>query len=176
MISRKVSMSSQERTVITKPERLPRYRRAQRQGGFVLTARDLEILKTVQSYRLATSAHLQALVSGSDQHILRRLQKLFHAGHLDRLTPRPTYREGSAKMVYAITNNGFRELQKAGLIEEPTTTDWNDKNRRIQDLAINHTLLITHVRAVLACACRSACDLRVSFWKEGPQLYDATEV
>src|SRR5437870_4973966 len=86
------------------PKRLPRYKRAPREVDFALTQRDLAIMKTVTDFRLASSAHLQALAGGSNQGILRRLQKLYHAGLLDRLSPRTCYGEGSAKMVYAITN------------------------------------------------------------------------
>src|SRR5437773_4967596 len=101
--SRRTSMSSQPMTIQT-PKRLPRYRRAERQVNVMLTQRDLDILHIVQSHRLANSQHLQALVDGSDQGILRRLQLLYHAGYLDRLIPQRMYGEGSQKMTYAITN------------------------------------------------------------------------
>ena len=163
-------------TLPTTPKHLPRYKRAQREVGFIFTKRDLEILRIVESFRLVNSEHLQALVEGSNQGILRRLQKLFHAGHLDRISPLRVNGGGSAKMVYAITNRGFRELQKAGLIEEPTKTDWNAQNRTLADLSVNHTLLISHVRAVLTAACSKNSDLRLLFWKEGRDIYDSIEV
>ncbi len=156
--------------------RLPRFTRAQRQVCLALTPRDLEILALVESYRLLTSAHLQALAPGSTQGVLRRLQKLFHAGYLDRLLPQPTWGGGSQRMVYAVTNKGVRELQEAGRIEKPTATDWNENNRGLRDLFIRHTLLISHIRAVLTLAVRSRPDLRLVSWKEGPKTYDAIEV
>jgi len=79
-------------------------------------------------------------------------------------------------MTYAITNKGFRELQKEGVIREATTTDWNEKNRSLQELSINHRLLITHIRAVIETACRRREDLQLLFWREGRDIYDAIEV
>jgi hypothetical protein len=157
-------------------KRLPRFKRAPREVDFVLTTRDLEILKTVKSFRLMTSAHIQALADGSNQGVLRRLQKLFHAGYLDRLSPRPRYGEGSSKMVYAITNKGIRYLQKEGVIAEASQTDWNFQNRTLHEFSIAHTLLISHIRAVLTAACRLHPDLEILFWREGPSTQDAIEV
>ncbi len=159
----------------TRP-RLPRYKRAQTEVSFALTKRDLDILALVESFRLATSEHIQALAPGSSQGILRRLQKLFHAGYLDRLREEPVYGGGSQKMVYAITNKGVRELQKAGVIENPSAGDRNANNRGLRDLSMRHTLLISHIRAVVTSVVRSRPDMRLAFWKEGPETYDAIEV
>ncbi len=163
-------------TQTTTPRRLPRYKRVQREVDFALTPRDLEILALVESFRLATSAHIASLTRGSNQGILRRLQKLYHAGFLDRLRPDRTSDGGSAKMVYAVTNKGIRELQKRGFVKEPTKTDWNYKNRSLDTLYMRHTLLIAHIRAVLTAACASHPDFQLLFWKEGRELYDTIEV
>jgi hypothetical protein len=176
-ISPPTSMNEPLATPAPKPKRLPRYKRAPREVDFMLTKRDLEILKTVKDFRLLTSAHIQALADGSNQGILRRLQKLFHAGLLDRLSPQRTpYGEGSAKMIYAVTNQGVRTLQKEGLIAEPTSTDWNFQNRSLHDLSIHHTLLIAHIRTVLTAACNANSGTRLLFWREGPSTQDAIEV
>ena len=156
--------------------RLPRYRRTQTEVSFALTQRDVEILALVESFRLATSEHIQALAPGSNQNILRRLQKLFHAGYLDRLREAPGYGGGSQKMVYAITNQGVRELHKRGFIENPSAGDRNANNRGLRDLSMRHTLLISHIRAVVTSAVRSRADIELLFWKEGPETYDAIEV
>jgi hypothetical protein len=163
-------------TTTPEQKRLPRFKRTQREVAFLLTKRDLEILKIVQDFRLLTSAHIQALADGSNQGILRRLQKLFHAGHLDRLSPRPKYGEGSAKLVYAITNKGVSVLQKEGLIEEPSQTDRNYQNRNLHDLSVPHRLLISHIRATLTAACKTHPERRLFVWREGPTTQDAIEV
>src|SRR6266481_6664378 len=105
--------------------RLPRFQRAVTEVPLVLTTRDLDILQAVESFRLLTSEHIQALIPGSDQNILRRLKVLFHAGYLDRLRPQFVNGGGSAKMIYALTNKGAQILQKAGLIQQRTKTDLN---------------------------------------------------
>lgn len=158
------------------PKRLPRFRRAAVLSHCVLTPRDLDTLSRVVSYRLATSEHLQALDRGSGQGLLRRLQKLFHAGYLDRLLPRHVDGGGSAPMVYAITNRGIRALQKHGRLESASRTDWNAKNHSLHDLSIRHTLLVSQVRAVVELACGARPGLRLHFWKEGRELIDRVDV
>ncbi len=155
--------------------RLPRFRRAPAQSECALTPRDLNVLAWVQSYRLVTSQHLQALDRGSGQGLLRRLQKLFHAGYLERLLPRHVDGGGSAPMVYAITNRGIRALQENGRLANASRTDWNAKNHSLHDLSILHTLLVSQVRAVMELACAHA-GMRLLFWKEGAELFDRVEV
>lgn len=155
--------------------RLPRYRRAAAEIPLLLTQRDLDILAAVESHRLLTSYHLQALIDGSVQQILRRLQMLYHAGYLDRIRPRFVQGGGSARMVYAITNRAIRALQDRGVLESSSRTDWNAKNRSLHDLSIRHRLLVSHARAVVELACRRAgCQLLC--WKEGAALFDRVEV
>lgn len=139
---------------IATPVRLPRYRRAAGDVSLALTERDLRILQTVQSFRLLTSEHILALTGGSGQNILRRLQKLFHAGYLDRLSPRLTPTGGSVKMIYAITNKGVATLQKEGVLKEIKATDLNAQNRGLHDFSIGHRLLISHIRATFMLACQ----------------------
>ncbi len=161
----------------TTPTRLPRYKRSQRDVACIFTGRDLEILALVESFRLTSSEHVQALVEGSNQNILRRLQKLFHRGYLDRIRQELVEEGGSAKMVYAITNKGIRELQKVGKLDERTATDWNAQNRGLHDLSIRHTLLISHIRTSITLACRHNPDLKLALWRdEGPNISDTIEV
>ena len=156
--------------------RLPRYRRAAGEVALLLTNRDLDILARVESQRLASSEHLRHLIDGSDQQILRRLQKLYHAGYLDRVRPQPVNGGGSAPMVYAITNRGVRALRERARLEDPSHTDWNAQNRSLHDLSIRHQLLVSQVRAVMELAAAARSNLRLLFWKEGRNLYDAVEV
>jgi hypothetical protein len=69
-------------------ERLPRFQRKRSAiPAFEITDRDEEILKIVARHRFVTSAQITALIDAiypdaSEQQILRRLQLLFHSGHL----------------------------------------------------------------------------------------------
>ena len=155
--------------------RLPRFRRTAALGECVLIPRDLVVIARVQSYRLLTSEQLQALVPGSGQGLLRRLQKLFHAGYLERLRPRHVDGGGSARMVYAITNRGIGALQENGLLIHASRTDWNAKNRSLHDLSIRHTLLVSQIRAVVELACAKA-GMQLLAWKQGAELFDRVEV
>jgi hypothetical protein len=175
MVDSRVNMvATASQTVAT--TRLPRYRRAATEVNCVLTSRDIHILQTVHSFRLLTSELIQMLAGGSAQGILRRLQKLYHAGYLDRL--RPQWREdgGSAKMVYGLTNQGVRVLQKEGLLERTTRTDWNSQNRGLHDFSIKHTLLVSRIRALLTAAATPSSGVELAFWREGRELQDAIEV
>ena len=48
----------------TLPTHLPRYKRAATKVNLILTERDLIILRLVESFRLLTSEHIQALAPG----------------------------------------------------------------------------------------------------------------
>jgi protein involved in plasmid replication-relaxation len=156
--------------------RLPRYRRASTEVACVLTTRDLEILKHVESFRLLTSEHIRLLVPGSDQNILRRLQILFHPGYLDRPRPHRVENGGSSKMVYAITNKGVQKLQKEGLIQTRAKTDRNAQNKEVGDLYLAHTLLVSQIRAMFLLACQAEPQMQFLFWREGRELLDTIEV
>ena len=158
------------------PPRLPRYRRAAGEVPLLLTERDLNILARVESHRLASSDQLRHLVQGSGQQILRRLQKLYHAGYLDRIRPQPVKGGGSTPMVYAIANRGVRALLEAGRLQDASQTDWSAKNRSLHDLSVAHALLVSQVRTVVELASAARPNFRLPLWREGRDLYDAAEV
>ena len=64
--------------------RRPRFRRASDFSAVRLTDRDKTILSAVSCYRFLTTSHILSLVSGSRQNVVRRLQRLYHAGFLER--------------------------------------------------------------------------------------------
>ncbi len=156
--------------------RLPRYRRSSTELSCILTPRDLEILQHVEGFRFLSSELVRLLVPGSAQGILRRLQKLFHAGLLDRIRPRFVKGGDSSKMVYAITNKGMQTLQKAGVIQKRSKTDLNAQNKEVGDLYVAHSLLISRVRAVVTAACASHPELSLLAWREGKEIQDTIEV
>ena len=140
--------------------RLPRFKRVGADVSLEITPRDLQILRAVESCRLLDSDHIRALTRGSDQGILRRLQKLYHGGLLDRLRPRRVQGGGSESMIYAITNKGIATLQKEGLLKEASATDRNAQNRDLHDFSIQHRLLVSHIRAMFMLACQADCGSR----------------
>ena len=121
---------------------LPRFvRHRHRKPVFVLQERDRELVRVVAQHRVISSDDLQLLVAGSEQMVLRRLQKLFHNGYLDR--PRVQRLRGNAPMVYALGQKGAELLaHEAG---SKATGDWSEKNRQIGAAYLEHEIGRAHV-------------------------------
>src|ERR1700674_4655860 len=133
------------------PARRPRFERAP-VAGMVLTHRDLEILRAVHRHRLLRSTHLIALLDGSRQTTLRRLQLLFHHGYLDRPPAQlDCYAKGSEPLVYALGNRGAAVLAAEG--ERGGALRW-DKSRNVSRQFLRHTLAVAEVMVAFEVACR----------------------
>lgn len=140
--------------------RLPRFKRATEITPFQLTRRDREIIRTIQRHRFLRSSHIIALVGGSAQQVLRRLQLLFHHGYLDR--PRAQidyYREGGSRhLVYGLGRKGTSLLQREGRV---AIADGSESNPAIGRLFLEHALLISDVMVALELACRAHGRVRL---------------
>jgi len=154
-----------------KTKRAPKFkRRPEEVGGLRLQERDIEIVKLVYSYRFLNSDHIKALVDGSEQGILRRLQKLFHHGFLDRPPSQILYPlAGPQKMVYALGDRGASLLaEKYGV--DIAKIKWNEKNKEVKDRHIQHTLMISNFRTCLELALSKIPDTNLLFWqRENPK-------
>jgi hypothetical protein len=90
--------------------------------------------------------------------ILRRLQKLFKHGYLER--PRVTNNE---PLVYAMGNKGQDELtQHYGI--DCKEIDWVTRRRESQEPHIKHTLLIARFRTKLMQAIRAHPGIKLEAW------------
>jgi protein involved in plasmid replication-relaxation len=146
--------------------RRPRFERAPVRP-MILTPRDLEILRAVHRHRLLRSTHLLALLGGSRQATLRRLQLLFHHGYLDRPPMQlDWYARGSEPLVYALGNRGAEVLEAEG-VARPRGVRWATKNRNISRVFLHHTLAVAEVMVAFEVACRS---------REGVQFIPPEEV
>jgi hypothetical protein len=161
-------------TEITSIERLPRFvRRPRALPEFQITERDEEILKIVARHRFATSAQVIALIlamfpGSSEQQVLRRLQYLFHSGHLSR--PRAqvdTYKAGggSRPIVYALGNHGI-DLLAGKFNFRRASVDWQAKSRTAVRGEIDHALEITEFMVGLEVAIRRRGNLQMIFFDE----------
>ena len=126
-----------------------------------LTQRDREILSHVHRHRFLRSGHVTALVGGSRQHTLRRLQLLYHHGYLERPRCQIDYyhRAGSRPIAYGLGNKG------AGLLKRELTlpfhrVDWPRKNR-VERLFLEHALIVSDFMVALETACRHRRDVRL---------------
>lgn len=144
--------------MLTHRPRLPRFRRCpERAACFALTDRDRAIIRQVRSHRLLRSTDISQLVGGSPQQVLRRLQRLFHHGYLDR--PRAQLNSlltgDSQALVYALGNKGRRLLESEG---EPLP---RPDNRRLGQLYLDHTTRIAEFMIQLEHAVRESSGLRI---------------
>ena len=133
-------------------QKLPRLKRAPEAPAMQLTGRDLEILRQVARHRFLDSRQISLLVGGSTQQVLRRLQRLFHHGHLDR--PHAQVRlfaeDGSRPMVYALASAGARA------IAVPSHRRPRYDNRNLKQLYMQHTLQVSDVMVAFTRASRGA--------------------
>lgn len=133
--------------------RLPRFQRSPAIASLRLTDRDQDILRLVHRHRFLRSDHLTALLPGSAQQLLRRLQRLYHHGYLDRPTCQiDRYKSGSSPMVYGIGNKGAGWLKREQGVPY-RQLDWGDKGQ-VGRLFLDHALLVSDVMVALALACR----------------------
>ena len=148
-------------TVVT-PKRLPRFRRADAPPPFRLTEDDIEIVRVVARHRLIRSTHIAALVERSLDRTNDRLQKLFHAGYVDR--PRAQLdrfpSSGSAHFIYALADRGVRLLQDVDGVEF-RNTEWSRKNREAGRPFIEHQIEIVNFQVALQRAVAQRSDLRL---------------
>jgi len=159
-------------------EKKPRFKRVAFRP-FQLQERDIEVIKEIYKHRFLTSEHIRALIPGSDQVILRRLQLLYHAGYLDR--PREQikpYKSGSSAMVYGIGNKGADYLSQA-LNVPRSKVDWTTKNREVKTVFLEHSLSIANFMVCLEMACRERKDVEFidprKFLKEYPITWKITK-
>jgi hypothetical protein len=133
----------------------------------ILTPRDLDILRAVHRHRLLRSTHLVALLGGSRQATLRRLQLLFHHGYLDRPAVQlDWYTRGSEPLAYALGKRGA-EILEAEVLARPRGVRWDTKNRNISRVFLHHTLAVAEVMVAFEIACRR---------REGVQFIPPDEV
>lgn len=112
--------------------RLPRFKRAPVSHPLHLTERDIEIIRLVARHRFLRSSQIVALLGGSAQQLLRRLNLLYHHGFLER--PRAQldyYHEGGSRyIVYGLGNKGGTFLQQERGVGH-SRISWGEKNRAV---------------------------------------------
>jgi DNA-binding Lrp family transcriptional regulator len=140
--------------------RLCRFRRAAAPPPLEITPRDLEILRFVARFRFLASAQIAALIGGSRPQLLRRLQKLFHAGLLDR--PRAQVRlfseDGPQPIAYALSARGARLIAPE---EARTGRPPRPDNRNVGQLHLQHTLLVAETMIALERAAKESGHFRL---------------
>ena len=127
-----------------------------------VTTRDAEILRTVNRHRFLRSHQIADLVDGSRQQVLRRLQKLFHHGFLERPTCQLDYyqRPGSRSIAYGLATRGAAQLRRTD--DTPfSRLDWTSRNRGVKRLFLEHALMVSDIMVALEIASRKRGDVRL---------------
>lgn len=155
---------------IHRAERLSRFVRHRfGKPPFVPQPRDHEIVRVVSQHRVISSDDLQVLIAGSNQTILRRLQKLFHHGYLDR--PRSQRQLGNVPMVYALGQRGADLLAGSG-----TRSDWSEKNRQLGSHYLEHSLMVSRFQAALRHAVSQQGTISIERWDSDGAIRDAVVI
>ncbi|MDR3548179.1 MAG: replication-relaxation family protein [Candidatus Pacebacteria bacterium] len=142
----------------------PRFSRLATIAPIELTDRDRDIIRLVHRHRFLRSHQIVALVGGSAQQVVRRLQLLFHHGYLERPRAQIQYYErgGSKSIAYGLGNKGGALLRR----ELGITVDsdsWNERNHAIGRVYLEHALLVSDVMVSLELACRKRGDVRLLY-------------
>jgi hypothetical protein len=144
--------------------RLPRFERVSRAMPIKLMERDHQIIRLIYRHRFLRSHQIIALIGGSQQQIVRRLQLLYHHGYLERPRAQLQYYErgGSRSIAYGLGDKGGAWLrQEHGLAVRPDS--WGEKNHVIGRVYLEHALRVSDVMVSLEIACRKRGDIRLLY-------------
>lgn len=125
-----------------------------------LTDRDVDILAHLDRHRLLRSCDISALILGSRQQVLRRLQLLFHHGYVDRPRSQIEYfnKGGSKPFIYALSARGVALLREHGLSHVDST---RFPKRNVSSIFLRHATQKSEIMVAIELACRS--DSRINF-------------
>jgi len=96
---------------------LPKYKRQSGGVPFVITERDIEIMRAVNRYRYLKTSQIKRLLFPENKAIdsaRRRLKYLFHNKFLGRVTPFVRIGEGAEETAYFLDKAGIELLQDSG--------------------------------------------------------------
>ena len=146
-----------------------RFRRVDNFAPMEMTARDTEILRMVNRHRFLRSHQIADLVGGSRQQVLRRLQRLYHHGYVERPACQIDYyhQGGSRSIAYGLASRGAALLRR--VLDIPfARLDWTSRNRSVKRLFLEHALMVSDIMVALEIACRQRSDVRLLIEHEIP--------
>jgi len=137
-------------------KRSPRFHRVPTVSPVHLTDRDHHIIRFIHRHRFLRSHQIAALLGGSEQQIVRRLQLLFHHGYLERPRAQVQYveRGGSQPLAYGLGNRGGALLRREFGIAVNSDA-WSEKNHAVGRVFLEHALLVSKTMVSLELACRT---------------------
>lgn len=141
--------------------KLPRFHRTPPPPSFALTKRDEGIIRLIHERRFLRSSHITALIGGSSQQIIRRLQLLYHHGYLERPRIQIEYfgKSGSKAIAYGLGNKGAKLLKKRGI--KLRHTRWSEKNQGVRRMFLEHALALSDFMVKLALSLQNHQSFRL---------------
>lgn len=148
-------------------KRPPRFERTSAVAPIQLTERDRTIIRLVHRHRFILAQQITALLRGSQQQIVRRLQLLFHHGYLERPRAQIQYYERASpkSIAYGVGNKGGALLRQEFGIAVGSDS-WSEKNNAIGRVYLEHALLVSSVMVSLELACRQRGNVRLLYEDE----------
>ena len=149
-------------------KRYPRFRRAEHFPRMNITSRDVEILRQLRRHRFLRSSQIAKLLEGSHQQILRRLQKLYHHGYLERPLCQldSFHRGGSQSIIHALGNRGAALLLRTEG-KAFSRLDWTTRNQSAMRFFLEHTLMVSEILVAIETTCRTFTNMRFRHGDEG---------
>lgn len=129
-----------------------------------LTDRDREIIMALHKYRFLTTDHLQTLTKTKSRWgINARLRLLYDNKYIDR--PKAQFaifsHADKRPVIYALGHKGASLLSTRYGIPMPSSVHWTDKNRRVHEKHIEHTLGISDFMIGIEMMCRALNHLEM---------------
>ncbi|MEW6144122.1 MAG: replication-relaxation family protein [Thermodesulfobacteriota bacterium] len=132
-----------------------------------LSPRDLEILRSLYTYRFLTSTQLAKMFFSSKSFADRRLRKLYDHGFLDRIQ-RPVT-EGKSELLYSLWTEGARVLSKK-LNMSRQELGWSKSKNRVRGEFLEHELEVTRFRLTIEEACKNNEGYSLMEWRNKEEL------
>lgn len=111
-----------------------------------LTERDKNILQALHRYRFLTTEHLQTFTQTESRWAMNaRLRLLYDHKYIDRPKAQKTLYSHAQKrpVIYALGHKGASYLSTHFRIPMPKSVYWTEKNRRVREQHLEHTLGIS---------------------------------
>ena len=130
------------------------------------------LLKLVADYRFLDTDLLRILAGRGIRNLRRRLQWLYHAGYLDRPASQQDYPLTKGPMVYTLGRKGATLLSDPRIGYDTSKIDWYTRNRQAKLFFIEHTMMVSRIRATLTLATQAVEGIELADWQQGRHLND----
>jgi hypothetical protein len=132
--------------------------------GFVLTDRDVELLRLIYEHRFLQRDHLAALSERPVKRLHRRIFTLFQNGYLTRI------KLPQQRHIYGLGKKALGVLVEQGIGDESLLFA-RLRAHELKEFFLKHELMIVDIHVALGLASRKGA-VKLRDWKEGRELFD----